>query len=463
MVLFLLGAGLLLCSGRGSAAPSVGTDQSASLRVQGPRETLVDEPVFHGRAYLYEAGPQQALSVVLIHGAGDRGARDWERLIPVLAAQYHVVTFDLPGFGRSDKGNELYTPTRYAEFVKWVIDRSVKGPFVLIGHSFGGAVALRYAALYPDGMQRLILVDVPGVLHRVAYTKYMAQLSPRESQSGLPVNSVDTLNDVMRAMIDNFQHEGMTDNLNAVLGTPVLRKTVLGSDPKKIVSVSLLLEDFSQAIDQVRVPTLVIWGEHDTTAPLRTGKVLAGRLSAARLELIRKAGHAPMLDQPEKFNRVVVREIAAPVLPAHPQPRLSSPSDRVGSCDKGSGMTFTGDYRLLVISDCKNARIEDATIRLLDVANSELLIENSRISGDDVSLKIDESEVTFTNVTVKGNIAIQVSRSRLDLAGVRLMGRTHAVFAKTDSTLIFSVSHVESPHTSGYVHGARRVTSGKPL
>jgi hypothetical protein len=303
------------------------------------------------------------------------------------------------------------------------------------------------------------------VLHRVAYTKHVARVNSAEWESRLPVDPVDKINDLVRTLLDSFEREGVTKDLGAILGNPALRKTVLGADPKKIVSIALLLEDFSQAINEVRVPTLVIWGDLDPIAPIRTGKVLAAHLPAARLEIISKAGHVPMSDRPEQFNRIVMREIAlsSSARPDPPNPPQPSKSDRIGSCDKGSGMTFTGDYRLLVISDCKHIRIENATIRLLDVANSDLLIENSRISGDDVSLKTDESEITLTNVIVEGNIAIQTSDSRLDLAGVRLAGRTDAVSAKKDSTLIFSVSRVESPHTSGYVHGSRRITPDRPL
>jgi hypothetical protein len=78
-------------------------------------------------------------------------------------------------------------------------------------------------------------------------------------------------------------------------------------------------------------------------------------------------------------------------------------------------------------------------------------------------LKTDESEITATNVTFEGNVAIQTSRSRLDLAGVKLVGKTAAVSAKKNSTLIFSVSRVESPFTSGYLHGSRNVTAEHPL
>ena len=127
-------------------------------------ETVLREPVFHGQAHVYTAGPEDAPTVVLVHGIGANAARDWTELTAVLAKDFKVSSFDLPGFGRSSKGNERYTPKNYAAFVHYVVEKRVhKRPFFLIGYSMGGAIALRYAALYPQDVQALVLADVPGV------------------------------------------------------------------------------------------------------------------------------------------------------------------------------------------------------------------------------------------------------------------------------------------------------------
>jgi pimeloyl-ACP methyl ester carboxylesterase len=346
-------------------------------------EMMVEEPVFHGKVYLCEAGVGRPTSVVLIHGVGDRGAKDWEFLVPFLSERYHVLAFDLPGFGRSSRQNELYSPARYAEFVKWVVDRYVKGPFVLIGHSFGGAVALRYAAGAPPALQRLILVDVAGILHRVAYAKHLVHLStPQAWQSNLPGNPVDSINDVVRTVLDTVNGEVVSKHLDEVINSPSLRKTVLGPDPERVASFALILEDFSQAIDQVRTPTLVIWGAHDTVAPLRTGKVLAGRMPAARLEIIPQAGHVPMLDQSEKFNRVVLKEISAP--PAGPNSsteKQPSATDRIGRCENETGATFTGGYRLIVISNASTFRSKTRRSDCSMCRTQRLLLKTAGLRG----------------------------------------------------------------------------------
>jgi pimeloyl-ACP methyl ester carboxylesterase len=141
-------------------------------------EARIAEPVFGGYAQLYQAGVGQARRIVLVHGIGDNGARDFEPLVPWLVAQgFHVLAFDLPGFGRSDKTNALYSPANYAAFVKFVADRYVRRPFVLLGHSMGAVVALRYSADHPEDVERLIVMNAPGILHRLSYSsQFLAHL-----------------------------------------------------------------------------------------------------------------------------------------------------------------------------------------------------------------------------------------------------------------------------------------------
>ena len=134
---------------------------------------------------MYEAGRDHPYTVVLVHGLGEGAARDWEHVIPALARRYHVLTFDLPGFGRSEKQNALYSPANYAAFVKWIMEARVNGPFTLVGHSMGGVIALRFASIYPRNLRHLILIDTPGILHRsVAFSS--AGRSTADSWLGTP-------------------------------------------------------------------------------------------------------------------------------------------------------------------------------------------------------------------------------------------------------------------------------------
>src|SRR6195256_885407 len=132
-----------------AGAHAADKDAAPEAGVPGTNAQRIEEPVFGGQMVVYEAGGGNAGGILLVHGIGSEGARDFRDHIAWLDKSFHVVTVDLPGFGQSDKANVLYSPANYARVLKHVAGRFMHGPFVLVGHSMGAVVCLRYAAAYP--------------------------------------------------------------------------------------------------------------------------------------------------------------------------------------------------------------------------------------------------------------------------------------------------------------------------
>ena len=89
------------------------------------QQQKVYEPVFGGETYVYETGKSHPKSIILVHGVGEEAASIWIKLMEVLAESYHVIAFDLPGFGKSNTQNVLYSPEKYSQFIKWVKDQDI--------------------------------------------------------------------------------------------------------------------------------------------------------------------------------------------------------------------------------------------------------------------------------------------------------------------------------------------------
>lgn len=444
---------------------SPGTRDSAPLptgRLPTPdvRETYVREPIFGGEVYLYETGLTHTESVFLVHGLGEEGARVWDRLIPELADRYHVVAFDLPGFGRSEKRNELYSPARYAAFLGWVVERYRKGPFDVVGHSLGGAVALLYAADDPPGLERLVLADVAGVLHRSILTRLAVGTALERTAPGLAGKPLEVLQKLAVKTIDRVQH--LLLDVDEVLGSPTYRETMLGGDPGLIASFALAQQDFGPAIDRVRAPCLLLWGSEDDVASLRTGRLLRFRLPRARLELIPGAGHTPPAEQPEAFNRKVLDALSSPPRPAEARSE-QTPGDRTVRWSGVVGDRLTGAYGRIEITDCRDIRLQDVVAESVEITRSQVEMEDCRIGGDGTGLRVVDSILTATAVRVESDVALSTSRSRLDFAGVDLAGRERAIVSEVPSTAVFSVSRIRSPLGNGGLHGVRVLTKSNPL
>ena len=429
-------------------------------RVPGTEARTVDEPVFGGQMVVYEAGRGNAREILLVHGIGQEGARDYRDHIPWLQKSFHVLAVDLPGFGASDKANVLYSPANYARVLKHVAGRFLRGPFVLVGHSMGAVVSLRYAVMYPEDVRRLVVVDAPGVLHRYSVTsQYLAHFG---LEFVPPVaEPLDWLTNLARKILAPLERLHFDPQI--ILSSPQLRKTLLEADPAKIAGLAVVSEDLHQELPKVRAETLIAWGAQDTLAPLRTGRVLALKLPRARLAVIERAGHEPMLEAPERF-----RAVLEPFLERGLQPEPASaaaPLAKHGdaSCQRERNRVFEGEYDSLTLEGCQQAQIRNARVRELRVLDSTVTIDDSRIGGGETGIHASNSTIVMTGGRVEGNVAITVSASRFDLAAVEVEGRESAVTATLRSYVVFSLCRVHSPRTRGEVHEFYAVTAKNPL
>ena len=420
-------------------------------------EECIEEPIFQGRVCTVQANRDARVGVILIHGLNG-STDDWQNVIPALAKDFHVVAFDLPGFGKSDKGSQVYSPTRYTRLVHFLTDHFFQSKtFHVVGHSLGGAIALRFAAQRPLRFQRLVLIEAAGILHPLVISKFQAgSMMVRASGVQQTRGFVERWSGKILEKAD-WLPISPADIVDSAMG----RDRVLQGAPEQIAALLLAGENFSHAIAVVTEPTLILRGDHDLVAPLRTGKVLAANMPHARLEIISDSGHEPMLEQADQLNALLTKHLLASddVLAGFYLHAPSPPafgSERVGSCSGKNDKVFKGDYRAIELRDCNNITISDARIGRLSVFNSRLEIINTDIVGKGVGLLADNSDVTITNGEISGAIAINAVLSRLDLAGVRLKA-TQAAVKGMDSKLTCSVCQLSSPHSTGYLHAFKNM------
>lgn len=426
----------------------------------------IADPVFHGEVHYLVSGPADAPTVVLVHGLGDKASRDWDGLAAELAKDYRVVRFDLPGFGQSSKGNLAYTPEAYAQFLHALINREVRArPFYLIGHSMGAAISLRYAALHPQDVTALVLIDVPAILHRFVYSKHMAAFGLSRMVPGLYPNGSDMLGNMLGNILGNVEKKPIP--IEMIVQIPALRQKFLKGDPFLIAGMALALEDFSRDIARVTAPTLLLWGEKDDIAPLRSGRVLLANMAHAKLEIFPGVGHVPMDDVPQKVQEQVREFLRDPAIPAQVNLMRDDAawpeSTRNGRCNGKRGQVFEGDYNRLDIESCENTILRRVRARHLRLTSSNVTIEDSRIGGGAEGLAVIGSRVTITSSRIEGKTAITANDSKLDIAGSRIIGQTAAVTTGTVAEVAFSVSEVESMNHYGPQHGVRFVTPETPL
>ncbi len=417
-------------------------------------------PVFNAEVAVYEAGMENPQRVVMVHGLGQDGARIWANSMAQLAKDYHVVAFDLPGFGASTKGNHAYSPEAFATVLGAVVEATERNEqaaqIALVGHSLGGAVSLYYASQHAASVRRLLLVDVAGILHRSVYTGFLSRLGIRILPDVFP-HQEDYLSGLTQTALGRLD-SGPEPALQ-VFNSPELRSKLLAGDPDRIAALGLVLQDYSDILPSVTAPTLLIWGQNDPIAPLRTGRMLASVLPFARLRIIPAAGHSPMLEAPKIFDQLLRRELdrsdedfaAITVQQAYALPRYSQSTKHDIECDGSQQeLVLEGDYRHVSVTGCDNVLIRNSHLASLHVHDARLRVDNSHILG--LGLRCNDSRVEITGGSISGVHAIDCEDSELDLAGVYVQGQRTAL--KGDDTRVFlSVSRLHSEKGESAAHG----------
>ncbi|HEU4405158.1 MAG TPA: alpha/beta fold hydrolase [Polyangiaceae bacterium] len=279
-----------------------------------PLETRMARVAGADVAYADEgAGP---LALVLIHGLASY-LPAWARNVRALAERHRVVALDLPGFGKSSKVGHPLSMAYFADVVDGLAGALGLGRFALVGHSMGGQVALAHALARPGRAEALVLSAPAGLeAFSAAEARLLAAAVPPEAVAATPAEVVYA-NLALNFVETPPEARFMGDDRVRVIGGPDL------DDYARAVSRSvaaMLAEPVLGRLGEVRVPTLVVFGEGDALIPNRVlhrgstralAEAAVARLPRGRLVMLERAGHMPHFERPDAWNAAALDFLAA--------------------------------------------------------------------------------------------------------------------------------------------------------
>ncbi len=267
----------------------------------GQRDTIVAGVRWRSRETQGHGDP-----VVFVHGLLASSATWQEALAPASAGR-PAIAVDLPGFGCSER--------------PWPFDHSVEGQArglvdfldargieraVLVGNSLGGAAAMLVAAQHPGRVSALVLVDPATSAAPIAWPIRLLR-APFCGELALALATRPLVAYGLRHWL--FADASRVTDLAIAdawfpLTIPGTRRAALDairSNPRRYLGLE----------DQIRVPTLIVWGRKDRLIPVAQGERLATRIVGSRLVVLPDAGHLPQREQPEAFSRAVADFLSA--------------------------------------------------------------------------------------------------------------------------------------------------------
>ena len=226
-------------------------------------------------------------------------------------------------------------------------------------------------------------------------------------------------------------------------------------------AIALILHQIGPYLIANDSPTLLIWGDKDNIAPVRTGKLLASRIDQSQIEILPDVGHVPMKESPDAFVRAVVAFLEADNLSSAAQQTAISPkAPMIINCREKRVQQLSGHFSSLEIIDCSNLVIEDAAADHIRITNSNVHLIGVTVQN---GIAAHQSNIILTGGTFSGAVAVHLDDATADIAGAFIEGSPHAIAADAGARVLFSATIIESAHYRGAVHGPVGLKGGEAL
>jgi len=267
----------------------------------------------HGHRRAYAIGGREigtAPALLLLHGLGcDR--HTWDPVWARLAEHYTLVAPDLLGHGESDKPRGDYSPGGYANGMRDLLTILGIDKVTVVGHSFGGSVAMQFAYQFPERTERMLLVDPGGLGKEV--TLLIRALGMPGYQYVFGALTLPGVRQVNTGVLRALKATGLRDlrDLDEVADIVETLK-----DPRKRYAVHKLVTGVmdwrgqnitmrDRAYLTELLPVCVVWGEDDRVLPASHARIVRDLAPSARVVLMKDAGHFPHKDHPAAFADLV--------------------------------------------------------------------------------------------------------------------------------------------------------------
>jgi pimeloyl-ACP methyl ester carboxylesterase len=220
--------------------------------------------------------------ILLLHGWGD-SIKGVSALQSELDKHYQVLAPDLPGFGGSEPPKDVWNLDDYAGFLSSLLEKlGLNQPYGVIGHSNGGAIAIRGLGLGKIKPKKLVLIASAGIRTNQKVKKSLLKTTAKTGK-------------VLTYFLPETKRKSLRKKLYGVAGSDILLAPHLEETFKQTVA-----QDVQADAKNISCPTLLIYGEADKAIPLSDGRKFHSLIKDSRLEALPGAGHFVHQEEPAK-------------------------------------------------------------------------------------------------------------------------------------------------------------------
>jgi pimeloyl-ACP methyl ester carboxylesterase len=229
-------------------------------------------------------------TIVVLHGWADSG-KGWAKTSENLSQNYDVIVPDLPGFGGTELPPAAWGLDDYAGFVGEFLAKLKVKPDVIIGHSNGGAIAVRGMAQGLFSTGRLVLLDSAGIR-----SEYLGRKKA--------LRYVTKTGKILTKPLPGSVKKRLRRKVYEKIGSDMLIAERLQDTFKKVVT-----DDVQADAATLKIPTLLIYGADDLDTPVQYGRMFHTLIPGSKFEVIPGAGHFAHRDKPEQVIKLITEFI----------------------------------------------------------------------------------------------------------------------------------------------------------
>jgi len=227
-------------------------------------------------------------NLVFLHGWGGSW-QSWYPILERLKNDFNLYAPDLPGFSNEP----IQIPYHLDNYVDFVINflkaQKIKNP-ILIGHSFGGAIATKIAADQCFPLEKIILVDAAAIRHPYSPRQKLTINTVSSIKKILSLPIIKTILPPIQKIYYRATHQQDSDYA-ALKDQPILQKTFQ----------NLIQHDLSKILHLIKIPTLVVWGENDLSTPLDDGQKINSLIPRSKIIVYKNSSHFSYLENQDIF------------------------------------------------------------------------------------------------------------------------------------------------------------------
>ncbi|MFZ0544280.1 MAG: alpha/beta hydrolase [Candidatus Promineifilaceae bacterium] len=248
------------------------------------------------RTNCYVAGDEGKPAVILLHGMST-SADSFRELMSLLADDFRLIAPDIPGFGYSENTN----PYTMEHLIEWLADlvETLELPSAhLLGHSFGGVLAMGQALSYPEKYDRLVLV-APAVLVASQYPDWL-------KKAGKNLRLVEAGIVFSRVLLERQIRVPFFDASSMDETVWERRRTDYANSRASAAAMNAVaFYDVRPRLPEIKQPTFIIWGEDDPVVPHEHAEKIDKYIADSQIYKVSTCGHIPMLEREQEVAGII--------------------------------------------------------------------------------------------------------------------------------------------------------------